>query len=121
VHVWRADLDAVDDDDLLELLSREEHARGEGILRDGARRRWLRARGALRALLGRYTESDPRAIRFIEGSYGKPALPPKLSGASAPCAGSRSARAGLPSFNLSHSGGLALYAFTQERAVGIDV
>jgi 4'-phosphopantetheinyl transferase len=66
---------------------------------------WVRARGVLRALLGRYMGTDPRALRFATGAHGKP----ELLGAS------------NLSFNLSHSGPIALYAVTDIRAVGIDV
>jgi 4'-phosphopantetheinyl transferase len=103
VPVWRADLDGVSDD-LGGLLCAEERARAEGILR--ARTRWMRSRGVLRALLGRYLEEDPRALRFTTGAHGKPALTTPSSPLS---------------FNLSPSGGLGLYAFTRAGEVGVDV
>jgi 4'-phosphopantetheinyl transferase len=107
VHVWRADLEAVTDD-LLELLSCEEEARAARFLAERDRRLWGRAHGVLRAMLGRYLETDPRTPRLVVGSHGKPALddaagPARLS------------------FNLSHSGQLALFAFTETGPVGVDV
>lgn len=103
LHVWHADLDRVGDwEDAL--LSRAETARADRFLGDRERRRWRRARGILRALLGLYLDIDPSAVRLRTGTAGKPSLdPPVLS------------------FNLSHSGGLALYAFTAKAAVGVDV
>jgi len=111
VEVWRADLDAVAGE-LVELLSPEEHARAGRMARAEDRARWMRARGALRALLGSYLESEPRALSFATGPHGKPAL---------------SGRGGLLpdrerlNFNMSHSGGVAVYALTRGAAVGVDV
>jgi 4'-phosphopantetheinyl transferase len=118
VHVWRADLQTVGSE-LGDLLGDEERERAEGILGERERGLWIRSRGVLRALLGRYTQSDPRALRFGANAHGKPALP-------ADEAGSRSAlrsphSPAQPLFNLSHSGGLALYAFSSGGAVGVDI
>jgi 4'-phosphopantetheinyl transferase len=104
VDVWRADLDALTDN-LVELLSPEEHARAARMVRTEDRARWTRARGALRALLGDYLECDPLTLTFTTDPHGKPTL----------------ARQGELCFNLSHSGALAVYAFTQGLAVGVDV
>jgi len=67
----------------------------------------------LRALLGRYLELDPRALRFVLGPHGKPALSSEEP--------TRPASVEDLRFNLSHSGCLALYAVTAGRAVGIDL
>ncbi|HEY7961208.1 MAG TPA: 4'-phosphopantetheinyl transferase superfamily protein [Solirubrobacteraceae bacterium] len=113
VHVWRADLATLGEADggaaqarLDGLLSTQERARAARYARARDGRLWAAARGVLRELLGRYTESDPRALRFATtGRHGKPAL----AGA-ALC------------FNLAHSGGLALYAVGDaSNAVGVDV
>jgi 4'-phosphopantetheinyl transferase len=104
VHVWRADLTAVAED-LGELLNDEERARAERLLSEHDRVLWMSSRGLLRALLGRYLQREPRSLRFNAGEHGKPALvsPSRLS------------------FNISHSRQLALYAFTDATAVGVDV
>jgi 4'-phosphopantetheinyl transferase len=102
VDVWLADLTAVDER-VEELLCERERERAERLL--GDRLRWKRSRGLLRMLLGRYLEHDARALRFVEGEHGKPTL----------------AEAPAMSFNLSHSGSLALYAFCTDAAVGVDV
>jgi 4'-phosphopantetheinyl transferase len=119
VHVWRADLTSAGDD-LLELLSPEEQARAERFLRERDRRLWTRSRGLLRALLGRYLQVDGRTLRFATGAHGKPEL---LGDASRLVAEPARGSAASPtmSFNLSHSGGIALYAFATTAAVGVDV
>jgi 4'-phosphopantetheinyl transferase len=116
--VWRADLRAASDD-LANLLSASERARAERILGERAKLRWTRARGTLRALLGRYLASDPRALRLTVGANGKPALIDRAD----PTGGSESSRGTCTalSFNMSHSGWVALYAFTRSGEVGIDI
>jgi 4'-phosphopantetheinyl transferase len=104
VHVWRARLTSVAPD-LAELLREEERARAERILNKQEGELWRRSRGLLRELLGRYLELEPTSLRFVVGEHGKPALrdPASLH------------------FNMSHSGGLALYAFSDAGPVGVDV
>jgi 4'-phosphopantetheinyl transferase len=124
VHVWRADLAAVSPD-LGELLCDEERGRAERIVnaRDGEL--WRRSRGLLRALLGRYLQLEPSSLRFTAGEHGKPALlhdshePPSQS---RPAAHQPApANTDRLSFNMSHSDGLALYAFSMAGEVGVDV
>jgi 4'-phosphopantetheinyl transferase len=110
--VWRADLTAVTDD-LAELLSPGERLRAKRFPSAPNEQRWTRARGLLRALLGRYLDTDPRALRLVQGAHGKPMLLDAVVGVSA------SGR--QLSFNLSHSDGLALYAFTETGPVGVDI
>jgi 4'-phosphopantetheinyl transferase len=105
VEVWRADLAAADDA-VATLLSADERERAAGFARAQDGRRWGRARGILRALLGDYVGTDPSALRFAADAGGKPELVEPSS----------SLR-----FNLSHSGEVALYAFACDRAVGVDV
>jgi phosphopantetheinyl transferase len=64
----------------------------------------------LRALLARYLDRDPRALDFVIGPHGKPAL---LAEEGTPAMDLR--------FNLSHSGRLALFAVTAGREVGVDI
>jgi 4'-phosphopantetheinyl transferase len=104
VHVWRADLDGVAGR-FEGLLDRGELARGERIVGKPARRRWMAARGALRAVLGAYMEGDPATLKFASGRHGKPKLFPF----------------GGLHFNASHSGAVAVYALTEICPVGIDV
>jgi 4'-phosphopantetheinyl transferase len=103
VEVWRADLTAAPAE-LQELLCREETERAQRIVRAGARTLWVRSRGLLRELLGRYLDRDPRQLRFALGPHGKPKL----------------AHIDLR-FNLSHSGPLVLVAVSARDEVGVDV
>lgn len=103
MHVWRVELTAVTDE-IVELLCPQERARAERLYDLRTRRLWMSSRGVLRALLGRYTQREPSALRFAGGARGKPQLRPPG-----------------PSFSLSHSGQLALYAFAAASAVGVDV
>jgi 4'-phosphopantetheinyl transferase len=103
VHVWRADLPTLAPD-LGELLCEQERARAERIVNKHEGELWRRSRGLLRELLGRYLELEPASLRFAVGEHGKPELD----------------RDRLP-FNMSHSGELALYAFSDAGAVGVDV
>jgi 4'-phosphopantetheinyl transferase len=105
VHVWRAEL-AAQGDELTALLCAEERARVERfpIERDG--QLWARSCGVLRALLGAYLDANPCELRFTHTAHGKPVL----------FGESRWLR-----FNLSHSGGLALYAIAADVEVGVDV
>jgi 4'-phosphopantetheinyl transferase len=119
VHVWRADLEAVTEDPSL-LLCPEEHTRAERILREPDRQLWTRARGVLRALLGRYLQKDPRTLRLATGAHGKPTLVDDVT-SSFVATKPASALCARPSFNVSHSGRLAVYAFTETGDVGVDV
>lgn len=122
VHVWRADLAAVAGD-VEELLCGEERARARRMANERDGELWRRSRGLLRALLGRYLQRDPRSLRFAAGEHGKPALAREAGGSppARPRASADPASRRELSFNLSHSGGLALYAFSDAGAVGVDV
>jgi 4'-phosphopantetheinyl transferase len=119
VHVWRVELTAVGDE-LLELLNREERERAARLLNAGEEQLWAHSRGVLRELVGRYLRRKPGALSFAPGEHGKPELLDEATGSSAPRKPGSASPAGL-SFNLSHSGVLALYAFTRTGAVGVDV
>ena len=70
------------------------------------RHKYVLAAGALRFLIGRYLGIPPAAVEFVYGRRGKPAL------------GGNDAAV---HFNISHSGELAVFAFTTETEVGIDI
>lgn len=110
VHVWRASLEpgAQTLRRLRELLSADERQRADRFHFQRDREHFVAARGGLREILGRYTGAPPQSLRFSYDSYGKPSL---------------SVEAGVapPRFNVSHSGGLALYAVTDGRDVGVDI
>jgi 4'-phosphopantetheinyl transferase len=119
VHVWRADLTAVADD-LGELLCSDERARAERIVNEREGALWRRSRGLLRTLLGRYLQRDPSVLRFLTGGHGKPAL---VQNAEEFLAAGKPAAADPDrvSFNMSHSGRWALYAFSAAGSVGVDI
>lgn len=110
VHVWRArlDVDAATFRGLSRSISPDERARADRFTRPIDRRRFVVARGLLRRIVARYARVSPRALTFQYGPYGKPQLPEER---------------GAPplSFNLSHSGGAAIYAVAMDRHVGIDL
>jgi 4'-phosphopantetheinyl transferase len=111
VHVWRASLKAAAPRvaALRRLLSPDEVERAESFHFPRDREGFVVARGLLREILSLYLPGlEPRGLRFIYDRYGKPALKSE--------AGAR----GLH-FNLSHSGGVALYAVARGRRVGVDV
>ena len=108
VHVWLAVLDALPAGEHIGLLSRDEAARADGFRFARDRERFVGARGLLRELLGRYLGVDPSALRFSYGPRGKPCL-------------ETDSRPDGVRFNVSHSGGLALLAFTRGRELGVDL
>ncbi|MBA3320944.1 MAG: 4'-phosphopantetheinyl transferase superfamily protein [Pyrinomonadaceae bacterium] len=110
VHVWRACLHQ-DAATLLELwssLSADERERAARFRFRRDTEHFVAARGALRNILGRYMNIAPRLLRFSYDRYGKPVLNGEMYGHPL-------------HFNVSHSNGLALYAVTRARAVGIDL
>ena len=110
VHVFRASLELPPKkrETLHRTLSGEELSRAAHFhfLKD--RTSFVTARGLLRTLIARYLDEEPRLLRFRYGPHGKPALEAG--------SGESSLR-----FNISHSHGLCLFAFSLEREVGIDV
>lgn len=110
VHVWLAHLNVSPTTvrNLADTLSPDEKAMAGRFRFEKDRNHYITARGALRAILGRYLRVAPAKIRFAYSHHGKPAL--ATEGNAKPLR-----------FNLSHSHELALYAFTLGREVGIDV
>jgi 4'-phosphopantetheinyl transferase len=106
IHVWEDGLDRPFAEvlSLRGLLSDDERARADRFRFERDRSRYTVGRALLRRLLGRYLDLDPASVRFTYGPNDKPLL----------------ADGGLW-FNLSHSGPVALFAFTREAEVGIDV
>ena len=110
VHVWRTSL-CVSTPYLRifeDTLTADERARAERFYFQKHRERFIAGRGLLRHILSRYLGKEPDQLRFCYNSYGKPALIEE-AGAEGLC------------FNLSHSHGIALYALTRGREIGIDI
>lgn len=108
IHVWRIPLDGVgpSQDEAQALLSADEQERWGRFHFARDRRRFERARVALRVILAAYLDEEARRIRFAFGTHGKPEL---------------AEPSGEVGFNLSHSGDLALLAVAGRREVGVDV
>ncbi|HEX7318154.1 MAG TPA: 4'-phosphopantetheinyl transferase superfamily protein [Pyrinomonadaceae bacterium] len=109
VHVWRARLDvgAGRVRDLRDLLSPDELERAARFRFERDRCHFVAARGLLRCILGLYLRVSPARVGFTYSAYGKPLL-------------KEDERRWLR-FNLSHSRGLALFAFAHGREVGVDI
>jgi 4'-phosphopantetheinyl transferase len=89
---------------LYELLSAEERERAARFHFPIHRGHFIACRGMLREILSTYLEIPPAQVRFSYNAYGKPAV--QESGVR---------------FNISHSGGWAMFAVTEGREVGIDI
>jgi 4'-phosphopantetheinyl transferase len=110
VHVWRATLDLPVPcvQSLGQTLAADERTRAKQFHFPKDRMHFIVARGILRAILGCYLAQDPRTLQFCYSEYGKPLLDWKPG------------RDAL-SFNVTHSGGIALFAITRNRDVGVDL
>lgn len=110
VHVWRAalDVEAVIASRMYELLSPDERARAARFRFQIDRRHFIGARAHLRMILSRYLNIAPARVRFRYSEHGKPML-----------AGND--QDGEIKFNLSHSAGIALFAFTRAGEIGVDL
>lgn len=89
-------------------LSGDEWERASRLGSTRDRRRWLAARGWLRHLLADRLGCNAIDIAFARGPYGKPRI-------AAPRPADRL------TFSVSHSDGLALFAFATDRPVGVDI
>ena len=110
VHLWRAylDLSSCEIESLATLLSTNEIARADRFRFEIHRQRFVAARGILRLLLGHYLQTAPNNIEFQYGDRGKPSL-----------AGSK--QDNCLQFNISHSQAYALYGFTYNYPIGVDL
>ena len=93
--------------ELQALLSRGERAKALRFRRDGDRERYVVSHAMLRLVLSHYVGAPPAELEFAIEAHGKPRLEP------------------IPvsnlSFNLAHSGDLALLAISRGPAVGVDL
>ncbi|OFW22333.1 MAG: hypothetical protein A3H97_11765 [Acidobacteria bacterium RIFCSPLOWO2_02_FULL_65_29] len=109
VHLWRAFLDSehLSLREFEVVLADDERERASRFVFPRDRHRFIRGRGILRAILGQYTQR-PAAVQFVYEPQGKPRL--RLGESDPPIR-----------FNLAHSQGLAVYAFSRGREIGTDV
>ena len=109
VHVWRVELAHVAPAEQRwePVLSADERTRAARFHFSRDRQRYTATRAILRMILGGYVASDPKELVFSYSKNGKPALNcPDTS---------------QVEFNVSHSGEVALLAFTRGRPLGVDV
>lgn len=106
VHVWCAHLDPGPRIliHLRSLLSGSELIRAKSFRFETDRDRFIHSHGILRILLGNYLNTVPGDLRFQTAENGKPRLEPESM-----------------QFNISHSGDLALFAFSLDKKVGADI
>jgi 4'-phosphopantetheinyl transferase len=105
VHLWLAKCDGMDDQYFRTILDGCEKERSVRFHSDLDTKRYVIAHGILRSLLAKYLDVEPERIDYEYGPFGKPAI-----------AGGSPLR-----FNMSHSNGMAMYAFSLQRDVGIDL
>jgi 4'-phosphopantetheinyl transferase len=110
VHVWQATLNQTPSQiqSFLHNLATDELARAERFYFERDRDHFVVARGVLRTILGGYLIRAPECLSFCYGSHGKPVLAGESDGDAI-------------RFSVSHSHGIALYAVTRGREVGIDL
>jgi 4'-phosphopantetheinyl transferase len=110
VDVWRVSLriKLKEIESLQQLLSPDERTKASRFHFQQDRQDFIAARGFLRLLLGRYLDVEAQRIRLVYNTYGKPGLADEFASARL-C------------FNVSHSDEFALFAFTRDREIGIDI
>lgn len=110
VHLWRIDLATVATAEQRweQILSVDERTRAARFHFSRDRQYFTATRGLLRTILASYAASDPKELVFRYSDKDKPSLSPGHSGTQL-------------EFNVSHSGSVALLAFAQGKAVGVDV
>jgi 4'-phosphopantetheinyl transferase len=111
IHVWQVRLDDFQlpySRQLQNFLTTDEINRANRFHFEKDRRRFTVSRGILRILLGKYLEIYPDQVSLTVTADGKPIL------ADSPVNGALH-------FNLSHSGAMALFAFSRAARLGIDL
>jgi len=110
VHVWRSSLEMLPSHvkTLKRILSADELNRADRFYFQKDSDDFIAARGFLRSILSKYLGIEPGEILFCYGPYGKPEVAEKID--------EKSLR-----FNVAHSHGLAIYAVTRGRNIGVDL
>ncbi len=110
VHVWSSRFARMERcaEDMERILSPDELARAGKFRFRKDRLNFILGRGALRTILSRYVGIAPADLSFRYNPYGKPEIAPGMNRAEI-C------------FNLSHAGGIAVFAVNRARPIGIDV
>ena len=110
VHIWWTSLDQSGSrlEKHEQILATDERARAKRFRFERDRNRFVRRRGVLREILGCYLGIEPNAVRLTYGEHGKPKLVEEMV--------SRNIE-----FSLSHSEGMALYGFSHDHQIGVDI
>ena len=110
IHVWSAKLETKEDQihQFSGLLSQDELERSKRYYFKEDRNHFIAGRGILRIMLGGYLNIEPADVCFTYSTYGKPSV-------------SEEQNASRLFFNLSHSYGFGLYAFSYCGEIGIDI
>lgn len=108
IQIWWADLNRFIPQlaKFRSFLSADEEERAQRFHFDEHRRYFILARGVLRCLLSQYLPCHPSEIQFTYSQRGKPALALPQSDLN---------------FNVSHSKNYALYGFTLNAPLGVDI
>lgn len=108
VHVWLADISQNRqwEGELESVLNAEEIKRARSFRKLSDQGRFILQHGMLRMLLGHYLAKQPQQLVLHQPFGGKPKV---------------NAIECTLDFNLSHAGDYALYAFSCNRQVGVDI
>ena len=104
VHIWSTELTASPEQE--EHLNQDERNRANRFKFLKHRQRYIAARSMLRQILSFYLSCAPQDIHFAYTEHHKPYL---------------SIPNNALQFNLSHSEDRAIYAFTLQHAIGVDI
>jgi 4'-phosphopantetheinyl transferase len=110
VQLWRVDLKTIRSHETrwLDVLSADETNRASRFHFPTDRQNFIAARALLRTILASFLAVKPKDLIFRYSKKEKPSLDLPY------------AESGVM-FNLSHSGGVALYAFAVDRELGVDI
>lgn len=108
VHLWCASLDLPRSriDAFEKTLSKGERKKATGLCSCVLRRQFIASHGLLRSILARYVPAPPGDLELENDPHGKP----RLVGVGQSL-----------SFNMAHSGELAIYAVSAQAEVGVDL
>lgn len=106
INIWRVNASSVCMPELRNVLSPDELLRAYRYYFQKDRENFIISRGVLRFLVAHYLNKSPEQLVFIVNKYGKPFL---------------KKGDGKLKFNVSHSNGTLLFAFSGNFDVGIDI
>jgi 4'-phosphopantetheinyl transferase len=107
IHIWFFDLNLINQEEALLLLSEDEKTRAFAYQFPLHQQRYIAARSLLRRLIGHYLSVSPALVCFGYHSTHKPyVLVPQTTSLQ---------------FNLAHSHHKAVFAFSLNQAVGVDI